>query len=224
MKGNAEWVLRAGFESMLIVVSIVLALAVDEWRQNRQDEELATQSLEVFEREIRQNLARVDAAVPYHAGLRAVVARMAAGENAGPDLRSVVEGLEPAVLLSTAWETALATGALTHLEFELVQALSLTYSLQARFREESRSDRPDLSSAANRTPGSDRDLVERVGSYLEGLVRDERELQGVYAQALAMIHDRLTEPFPDEAEEAAGGEDEPTEPDSARSGRDQFSG
>lgn len=212
MTGKAEWMLRAGFESALIIVSIVLALAVDEWRQNRQDEELATQSLVVFEREIRQNMARVDAAVPYHAGLRDVVVRMSAEGATEEDLRSIMEGLEPAVLLSTAWETALATGALTYMDFEVVQALSLTYSLQERFREESRADLPELSSSGSATTGPAEVRIQSVRNYLEELVQDEQQLRGVYAEALAVIRDRLTEEFPDEPAadgDAAGEAGEP---------------
>ncbi len=198
MKGKPEWILRATFESMLIIVSIVAALAVDEWRQDRQNQELATQSLAVFEREIRQNMARLDDVAPYHAGMRDVVARMAAEEAAGADLRSIMEGLEPTVLLSTAWETALATGALTYMDFEVVSALSLTYSLQRRFAEESRSHLPDISVVPGGSPAMLDDRITAARSYLEDLTRDEQQLRGVYAEALQMIGSRLTEEFPDD--------------------------
>lgn len=198
MKGKPEWILRATFESMLIIVSIVAALAVDEWRQDRQNQELATQSLGVFEREIRQNMARLDDVAPYHAGMRDVVARMAAEEAAGADLRSIMEGLEPTVLLSTAWETALATGALTYMDFEVVSALSLTYSLQRRFAEESRSHLPDISVVPGGSPAMLDDRITAARSYLEDLTRDEQQLRGVYAEALQMIGSRLTEEFPDD--------------------------
>lgn len=199
MKGKPEWILRATFESMLIIVSIVAALAVDEWRQGRQNQELATQSLAVFEREIRQNMARLDDAAPYHAGMRDVVARMAAEEAAAADLRSIMEGLEPTVLLSTAWETALATGALTYMDFEVVSALSLTYSLQRRFAEESRSHLPDISVGPGESPRTLDDRIAAARAYLEDLTRDEQQLRGVYAEALQMIRNRLTEQFPDDS-------------------------
>lgn len=206
MKGKPEWILRATFESMLIIVSIVAALAVDEWRQGRQNQELATQSLAVFEREIRQNMARLDDVAPYHAGMRDVVARMAAEEAAGADLRSIMEGLEPTVLLNTAWETALATGALTYMDFEVVSALSLTYSLQRRFAEESRSHLPDISVVPGGSPAMLDDRITAARSYLEDLTRDEQQLRGVYAEALQMIGSRLTEEFPDDpdTDERAG--------------------
>ena len=99
MQASREWILRALAESTIIVVSIILALAVDEWRDDRHNHELAAQSLMIFEQEIRQNLGRVDDAAPYHAGLRDVVAGMTAGEPAEADLRSAMEGVEPVVLL-----------------------------------------------------------------------------------------------------------------------------
>ena len=53
MQASREWILRALAESTIIVVSIILALAVDEWRDDRQNQELAAQSLMIFEQEIR---------------------------------------------------------------------------------------------------------------------------------------------------------------------------
>lgn len=191
MRASQEWVVRALAESVLIVVSIVLALAVDEWRENRQNQELAQQSLEIFEREIRQNLSRIEDAAPYHAGLRDVIGGMSAREGAEADLRAAIEGLEPVVLLNTAWETALATGVLTHLEFASVSALSLTYSLQERFAEASRSGMPRFSGSGGGDLRAAEDQIEAAQTYLTTLARDEAELRTVYRQALEIIGSRL---------------------------------
>lgn len=201
MRRKHEWILRALIESVLIVASIVLALAVDEWRENRQNQELADQSLTVFEREIRQNLRRLEDVVPYHAGLHAVVQRMDPREVTGADLRSVLEGLEPTVLLSTAWETALATGALTHIDFQTVSALSLTYSLQSRFVEESRSQAGRLLEPRTISTRSMAEQIDRARGRLASLTQREQELLGVYRQVLEVI----------DARRAA--EDPETEPD-----------
>lgn len=184
-----EWVVRATIESALIVGSILLALAVDEWRDDRQHQELAGQALESFAREIRQNRVRVEDAAPYHRGLQQVMARMAHGEGgtSAADLRSVVEGLEPTVLLNTAWETALATGALNYMSYETVSALSLTYSLQERFEEFSRSGMPDLNSLANVSDDELRVGIQRALSYVQELSQREQELIGIYGQALQHI-------------------------------------
>lgn len=188
-----EWIVRATVESVLIVTSILLALAVDEWRDDRQNLELATQALRSFAQEIRQNRARLEDAAPYHAGLGEVLARLAYEERgrSAADLHSVVEGLEPTVLLDTAWETALATGALNYMGFETVSALSLTYSLQERFEEFSRSRLPRLNPLATGSEAELQVAIRQALSYLQTLSQREQELIGIYAQALQIIAERM---------------------------------
>ena len=48
---DSKWILKGIVESVFVVGSILLALAVDEWAQERENAELADQSLAIFERE-----------------------------------------------------------------------------------------------------------------------------------------------------------------------------
>lgn len=45
-----------------------------------------------------------------------------------------MEALQPIVLTSSAWQTAVATGALGRMDFELVSALTLTYNTNTQLR------------------------------------------------------------------------------------------
>ena len=184
---DAKWILKGLVESAFVVGSILLALAVDEYAQNREYAELADQSLGIFEREIRQNRARLEDVAPYHQGIRDLLGQMRSYPDRVVDVRSVLEGLTPPVLLNTAWETALATGALTHMEFEVVSALSLTYSIQDGFANRTRVERPRFTSPEGLTPFQNRQQVDEAYDYLATLTRDESELLTVFDQALAMI-------------------------------------
>ncbi|MEX2282116.1 MAG: hypothetical protein WEE89_06510 [Gemmatimonadota bacterium] len=181
------WLVRVFIESSFIMLSILLALAVDEWRENRSHRLLAQQSLMIFEREIRQNLARLDDVVPYHSGLVNVVAQIRADPTRATDIRSIVEGLETNVMLNTAWQTALATGALTHMDVETVSALSLTYSLQQRFSEESRLSIPRIWVAGSLSRDELGRTIEETYAYLTDLLTSEQQLRGVYREALEII-------------------------------------
>lgn len=184
---DTRWILKGIVESVLVVASILLALAVDEWAQNREYADLADQSLGIFEREIRQNRARIDDAIPYHTGIRDFLGAMRVETSAPSDLASIMEGLTAPVLLNTAWETALATGALTHMEFEVVSALSLTYSIQEGFDNRARLDRPRIT-ATEQTSTVEREArIEEAYDYVSALVRDEAELVTVYDQAIELI-------------------------------------
>jgi hypothetical protein len=187
---DAKWILKGLVESVFVVASILLALAVDEYQQNRDYAELADQSLAIFEREIRQNRARLDDVVPYHRGINDLLGQMRGFPEREVDLRSIMEGLTSPVLLSTAWETALATGSLTHMEFDLVSALSLTYSIQSGFAERTRVDRPRFSVPQGLTPFQNRQQLDEAYEYMTSLTRDESELLAVFDQALDIITTR----------------------------------
>jgi hypothetical protein len=196
MRFKSEWVLKAMVESALVVGSILLALAMDEWSEDREYAKLADQSLSIFEQEIVANQRRLEDAAPFHQGILQVVGQMRFAPPAEVDLQSVMEGLQPPVMLNTAWETALATGALTHMPVDVVSALSLTYSIQERFTTQSRTERPRFGwgGAVSGVEVSAR--AQETFHYLSNLTRDEAELRTVYEQALTMI--RAQRPVPAE--------------------------
>lgn len=186
-----EWLARVVGESLLIMLSITMALAVDQWKSDRQDRALARESLQSFQREIQLNRARVEDIAPYHAGLRAMLAKMdSAGRPGAAELREVGsgEGLRPPFLLDAAWQTALATGVLRHMDYETVSALSMTYTLQARFKELGREQAPGFAGGAR--PRAD-EVLSTTLRYLTDVTDGEEELQTVYAQALQIIRAKL---------------------------------
>lgn len=191
---SGDWIARILIESVLIVFSILAALAVSEWQQGRENERLAQEALIAFEREIEQNKARLEDAGPYRQGLRDVLSRMnTEGElQTAEQFHSTVglEPLRPPFLTSTVWQTSLTTGAIPHIDFELVNALSLTYSLQARLAEFSRSGMPELARGASPPSADMTAAVREVIIYLTDLNRSEAELLATYEEVLRVLRAR----------------------------------
>ena len=129
---------QALFQSVLIVASILMALAFDEWREELEEDELVDRALYKFKLEIQQNTARLEGASPFNAGLLEFLQKsVAAGDISDVrQLTQMVQGFEPAILERTAWDTAVATGALAKMDYETANKLSFTYSLQLRFTDE----------------------------------------------------------------------------------------
>lgn len=179
------------FESALITVSILLALGLDEWREDRQAEETIEIAISNFLREIRQNKARVDDAAPFNRGLRDVLGqRYRDGDiNSTTDFIDIVESYNTAVLQSTAWETALATGSVTIMDYHLVTALSLTYGLQNRYQQTTREGLADLMRPRNLTSEQLEVAVYNALRYLDNANTMETELSVVYSEAEAVILD-----------------------------------
>jgi hypothetical protein len=180
---------RVIFESFLITVSILLALALDEWRDDRQDAETVDQAMFNFLSEIRQNRARVEDAAPFNKGLQDVLARRhAEGDiDSITEFISMVESYTPIVLQSTAWETALATGSVAKMDYNLVSALSLTYGLQNRYQQASRNGMAGLTGPASLAPNGLELAIYNAVRYLSDVTAMETELSVVYGEAEAVI-------------------------------------
>ena len=191
------WLAEVIVQSIAVTVSILLALWVDQWKQRRAARDLATESMSNFVKEIRQNEARVDDILPYHLGLRSMLAQQESTHSihTQAEFQSTigVDGLRPPSLLQTAWQTAVATGALTHLDYETVAALSLTYTLQDRFREDSRAGFQQLVQASDFRPGGADLAVHSADNYLREVVNSENDLRATYAQAEQVLGKKLKE-------------------------------
>ena len=194
------WLSRTIFESTLVVMSILLALAVKQWQDDNGKRLLISRSLVSFEREIATNKDRIDTLYPFHQGLQKLLSDLrdeAFSEDSAAEIRNVLENsLQPTVLLTTAWDTAIATGALAQMDYELVYAMSLTYSIQERFRAQYNSGLSDLL-ASTVSADSSPMLVYAALRFLNDLVAAEAELQAVYQQALERLRTRSTPPIQD---------------------------
>ncbi len=209
-KSTAVWLPRVLFESALITMSILLALGLDEWREGRQDEETVVQALSNFVSEIRRNKARVDDAAPFNRGLRDVLDRRHRDGDihAGGEFIDIVESYNPVVLQSTAWETALATGSVSKMEYKLVSALSLTYGLQSRYQQSTRDGMADLMSPENLMADRIEWAIYNSVRYLDHVTSMETELGVVYEEAESVILDAwmtMMEATPDDANAWAQG-------------------
>ena len=198
-KATATWLPRVLFESALIVISILVALGFDEWRENREDEENVQLALSNFGSELMQNMARIEDAAPFNQGLRNVMRNhYQTGDIESIDeFVNMVESYVPVVLQSAAWETALATGSLAKMKYDLVSALSLTYSLQSRYQLASRSGMSELTSPQNLSEEKLSLALYNSIRYLDNITSMEEELGVIYAEAFCVIQKART-PLADE--------------------------
>ncbi len=191
---TAVWLPQVLIESALIVISILVALGLDEWRQKREDAETAQQALSNFISEVQQNQARVDDAAPFNKGLLKVLKRRyeGSGIDTVEEFVIMVESYTPLVLHSTAWETALATGSLAKMEYSLVSALSLTYSLQNRYQLATRSGVANLTSPQNLSADKLDLAIYNAVRYLDNITNMEQELAVVYFEVTNVLNSAMT--------------------------------
>jgi hypothetical protein len=192
-KAVSIWLPQVIIESVLIVVSILVALGLDSWRQTREDEEFVLTALSNFEIEVRQNKARIDDAAPFNRGLRVVLSQhYGVGDiDTVDEFVNMVEIYSPAALQSTAWDTALATGSLAKMEYGLVTALSLTYSLQERYDRSTRAGMSDLISPQFLSEDTLKLAIYNSIRFLDDVTGMEEELEVTYGEAGRVIQSAL---------------------------------
>lgn len=185
----ASWLPRTIVESALIVISILLALALDEWQEDIEIQQLIDRSIVNFQNELNQNKSRIDDIGVYHMGVLQVLQRRTFAPDGEPlkEFRSIMEALQPIVLTSSAWETAVATGALGRMDYELVSALTLTYNTQLRFDDDYRSMLRSLLSPINLNEENLRNTTYNAERFVTDVTSAESELSVYYAQTLELL-------------------------------------
>lgn len=196
------------FEVLVIVVGVLVALALNDWRDARKQAELERAALRAIDAELQRNVQLLDARLAYHESI--LQATEAAGrrflvEEAGsyrlrepdqipsPDDLGIESekgaGIGGGRMLNSAWLAAISSGALTGLPWELFYQLSNTYTSL----EELRDTEEGLGEPFDRfvTAFLDQSGVVAAFASIHGaiynLVLRERELRQQTLQALELM-------------------------------------
>jgi hypothetical protein len=185
-----SWLGQIIFESVLIVLSIISALAFSNWQEEQAENRLVTQSMRAFQQEIKQNRQWIESSYPYLQGINSVVTDVQAGKMPLEinNFRQMIDDIQMVVLRESTWATVVDTGVLTHMEFELVSALSLTYSLQRRLQVLYNDGQSDLIRNSYLLESNKPALMHSVQRYLNRIIEAEAELQAAYSQVYDMLN------------------------------------
>ncbi|HEX8298920.1 MAG TPA: hypothetical protein VF594_07125 [Rubricoccaceae bacterium] len=126
-------------ETFAVVLGIVLGLGATAWVEAR-SERAHTRAVRAFiVGEVTANRDSVAASRDYHAGLMDSLYTRMGPDGTAPSVRLFSRGfIHPATTLSTAWDAAVATDALTAMDYDEVLAFSRVYAAQQRYGESSR--------------------------------------------------------------------------------------
>jgi hypothetical protein len=126
---------EVALEGLFVVFAILLALAADEWRDNRQNADIAERALAGIETEMLAN--RVELLNSREPNLELLGRLEAEVEDDAAASRLSVQ-FEYSLLSSAAWQTAQVTQAIHYADYNLVQQIAKLYDLQGLFTESQR--------------------------------------------------------------------------------------
>jgi hypothetical protein len=187
---DRPWLSQLIIQPVMIVLSILAALAVNNWQESRARVQRATDARAAFTNEIRANkdLLLSENYLPHHRRLQSEYEKVVKGEatDAGAFFET---GIHPAPLRDSAWRMLSGSAILLELPSELVLALSDIYRAQDSIEKQNqgflnaiilpRSDRD--------TPAYAKDVALSIRLYLNDLVPAEERLVRNYEHALARL-------------------------------------
>ena len=131
---------KAVFEAAMVLLAVLLAFLVTEWREDNRAESRANMAIERIVLELENNIAQLQAVAPYHRdtaqAMGEQVALMEAGEVPArgrfiEDAVGVMErGIYPPQLTRNAWDYAVNSGVLDPVDYDVVANLAAAYAIQ----------------------------------------------------------------------------------------------
>lgn len=179
-----------GIEFFSIVLGVLLALSVDQWREERNNRQLAEAALISIRREVHNNRRILEVRYPYNATVRDSMSTFASSLPEQFDLDQAIsrlglaEGTKFTELSGAAYKTALSSGALVHIDYDILSLLNRIYEAQETLKNNDDRIQSLLLSPQNLQP----DNLSYTFSLAPGLMTDvvltEQTLLASYDQFL----------------------------------------
>lgn len=176
---DTRWALL-GAEAVLIVISVLLALGLEGWREERERQALANRAVEGFVDEVRANCENIQATDQYH-------------QSVVEGSRSP-EGMRVGLLRNDAWEVVKTTGATGSLDYELVAVMA---EISARQRDHRDVIQSYLEAVfALILTSKDASTWHREGerAVISELVRIQKDLRTRYRNLAELASERVNNP------------------------------
>jgi len=144
--GRTKSLLKIGLEVVLITAGVFLGLLGEQWRENAQHRELAQQALRRFRAEFGANRTEVERVHGRHVQQYQALEKYFA-EHQAELMANLLDVRKPlplpipdmttdsAGMTYSAWDVALATQSLAHIDPDLVAAMSSAYRMQQMYED-----------------------------------------------------------------------------------------
>lgn len=168
-------------EAFSVMLAVLVALAVDEWRQSRADEELAALARASILDEARGNLEEIRSTRADHVAVLEALAGEVATLAGGADSAEI--GFNFALLSSAAWQTAQVTRATQFLDFDWVRRIARLYHLQELY-DDRQAAVVDMMGTIGGEPDEAAEMLQAIGGRIRIVLSLQDGLIDAYEQVL----------------------------------------
>ncbi|MCB2200989.1 hypothetical protein KQI63_16445 [bacterium] len=136
-QGTGTWIATVAIELVLLVISILLALSVNNWREDANNRDLVASALTSIQTQIEENRDSTAVILEEHEALLDTIQKTKYGpEYQGKSALQVFveqmgdDGLELTIPLQSAYNTAIASGAMRYMDYQTASMLAGLHSME----------------------------------------------------------------------------------------------
>jgi len=126
---QTQTIRSATTEIISIVIGVLLALAVNEWNEDRINQQKAKQALHNIANELKSNIKLLNLIHNNNAAIITLLEQPTASTTT--EKKSFIPGLQ---IQDTAWKTLISTGTSAHIDYDSLYMISEIYSIQQIYK------------------------------------------------------------------------------------------
>ncbi|MCB8963670.1 MAG: hypothetical protein H6536_01340 [Bacteroidales bacterium] len=156
---------KLAFEFISVSFAVFLALMLNQWKDNYNNQKLVKQTLTNINIEVKQNSERVKEMLDSHKLLLTKIESILAHIERGKIPNETLGELSFSLISTTAWETAKLTQAIAHMDINLVSEIAGIYEYQEYYR--SIVKQYSLSNEMNKLFESEKEILENKKFFID---------------------------------------------------------
>lgn len=176
------------FEFISISFAVLIALFVNQWREDYNNDKLGEKAVYNIQEELKENKGIMVQLVPYHKSVLSDIDSLIIISEKDKINTDKINSIELTLISSSAWEMAKMTKAIFYMDFDDVNNLAKVYNLQTYY--ESIVKQYILKNSYNYHDDQDVESAKSTKQFLETIIPLEENLEYYYD---IMLNEVLTE-------------------------------
>jgi len=169
---------RLAFEFISVSFAVLIALLVNQWREDHNNGKLAEKAIYNIRQELQENKEVMDILIPSHKSILSHIdSIIGRKENYNSTVDSIIS-IDVALISSSAWEMAEITNAIFYLNFDDANKMAKVYNLQSYY--ESIIKQFILKNSYSYHSDQDLEFLRNNKQFLETIIPLEEDLQNYF--------------------------------------------
>lgn len=162
------------FEFMSVSFAVLIALFVNQWREDYNNGKLAEKAIYNIQEELKENKGLMVQFIPHHKSVLSDIDSLILIAEKNNTYADSINSIEVTLISSSVWEMAQITKAIFYIDFDDVNNLAKVYNLQSYY--ESIVEQYILTNSYNYQDNADLESLKMTKRFLETIIPMEEIL------------------------------------------------